>query len=132
MKEYFDQNKATGKFQRETWRLCSSLNLKLQKQRKQLLAKYHRPLIVVRFTNRAAVILRNVASGRTLKKSINVNRFKVDYVKSEVNNWDPLDIDSDEGVQDEDKIHTSSLGPPSEDTPVESGKDTQPNTTLNV
>ena len=39
---------------------------------------------------------------------------------AEVNNWDPLDIDSDEEALDEEDIPTSSFGPPGEDTPEES------------
>ena len=63
-------------------------------------------------THLAAVILRNLSIGCTLNKSINVNRLKVGYVRAEVNDWDPLDIDSDEEVLEEDNMPPSSYEPP--------------------
>ena len=44
----------------------------------------------------------------------------------------PLDIDSDEEALDEEELPTSSFGPPGEDTPDESERDTQPNPTPSV
>ena len=39
---------------------------------------------------------RNLSSGRTLSKAVNIDRLKVGYVRADVNAWDPLDVNSDE------------------------------------
>ena len=86
--------------------------LKMPKTRKNLQGKYHGLYIVVWLTNQAAVNLRNLANGHTLKKSININRLKVGYIRAKVNNWDPLDIDSDEKELEEDDMPPAVLALP--------------------
>ena len=93
MKEYFDKNKATDRQISEGDTVfVFQPKLKTPKTKKKLKAKFHGPFIVVRFTNPAAVVLRNLACRRPLKKSINFNRLMVSYVRAKVNNWDPLDL----------------------------------------
>ena len=113
MKEYFDKNKATDKQVHEGDTVyVYQPKLKTRKTKKKLQAKYHGPYTVVRFTNPAAVILRNLSNGRTLKKSISINRLKIGHVRAEVNAWDPLEVDSDEEQLEEDDIPHNSFGPP--------------------
>ena len=104
---------------------CVQPNLKTPKTRKKLQEKFHGPFAVVRFTNPAAVILRKLATGPTLKKSVNISWLKVGYVRAEVNDWDPLDVDSDEEVPDEDDLPPSSFTPRDEDAPNQSIQDDQ-------
>ena len=82
MKEYFDKKTTDRQLSEGNTVFVFKPKLKTPKTKKKLQAKYHGPFIVVRFTNLAAVMLRNVASRCTLKKSINVNRLRVGYVKS--------------------------------------------------
>ena len=112
MKEYFDKKSLLiGKCQRIRY-LCSSPNSRLLNLKiKKLQARYH--------------------GGRTLKKSINFYRIKVGYVRAEVNNWDSLDVDSDEEALGENEVPSSSFGPPGVDAPKESGWDTQLNSNPN-
>ena len=84
--------------------------LRTRKTKKKLQAKYHGPYTVVRFTHPSAVILKNLASGRTLTKAINISRLKVGYVRANVNAWDPLEVDSEEEPLEEDDLPPSSFG----------------------
>ena len=112
MKEYFDKHKATNKSVAvgDTVFVYQP-KLRAPKTKKKLQAKYHGPYTVVRFTNPSAVILRNLSTGRTLNKSVNINRLKVGYVRAEVNAWDPLEVDSDEEPLEEEDFPPSSFRP---------------------
>ena len=118
MKEYSDKNKATDRHVSVGDIVyVYRPKLKTPKTRKKLQEKYYGPYAVVRFTNLAGVILRNLATGRTLKKSINISRLKVGYVRAEVNNWDLLDIDSDEEELEEEDMPPGSFAPCEEEAP---------------
>ncbi len=118
MKEYFDKNKASNK-QVEVGDIVFVYQPKLRtrKTKKKLQSKYHGPYLVIRFTNPSAVILRNLLNGRTLNKAINIMRLKVGHVRSQVNEWDPLDIDSEDEILEEDDIPPHSFGTETTDTP---------------
>ena len=85
MKEYCDKNKATNRqVSVGDTVYVHQPKLKTPKTRKKLQEKYQGPYAVVRFTNPAAVILQNLATGHTLKKSINIARIGIGYVRVEV------------------------------------------------
>lgn len=60
--------------------------------KKKLQALYHGPYTIVRFHTPCTVILKIMANGKILPKSVNVARLKKGQVRSHINSWNPIPL----------------------------------------